>query len=389
MSHLYGLTADRDGIAERARALAGGVLRTHAADVDRSGRFPEESIAALAADGFLGLTVPAEDGGAGAGMRAFAVAADLLAQGCSSTAMVFVMHVAATQAIAASRSLADRRELLRAIAAGQHLTTLAFSEQGSRSHFWAPVSELVAVNGGYEVTAHKSWVTAAGHADSYVSSVRAPGAATPFESALFLVRRANGGARVLQAFDGLGLRGNESAPVLFERLRVPGTDLVTPPGDGAAAMLQVVLPWFSVGTAALSNGLCRAAVLATAEHLQRAAFEHTGTGLRDVPVVRARLAEMSVRAEQAAALLARAIDEIEAGSDQAPLFVLQTRLASIEAALAVTDLAMKACGGAAFSKHLALERLFRDARAGWVMAPTADHLRDFVGRALTGLPLFG
>jgi alkylation response protein AidB-like acyl-CoA dehydrogenase len=49
---------------------------------------------------------------------------------------------------------------------------------------------------------------------------------------------------------------------------------------------------------------------------------------------------------------------------------------------------MKAWGGAAFSKHLPLERLFRDARAGWVMAPTVDHLREFVGRALTGLPLF-
>jgi alkylation response protein AidB-like acyl-CoA dehydrogenase len=71
-----------------------------------------------------------------------------------------------------------------------------------------------------------------------------------------------------------------------------------------------------------------------------------------------------------------------------PLFVLQTRLASIDAALEVTDLAMKACGGAAFSRHLPVERLFRDARAGWVMAPTADHLREFIGRSLTGLPLF-
>jgi len=49
---------------------------------------------------------------------------------------------------------------------------------------------------------------------------------------------------------------------------------------------------------------------------------------------------------------------------------------------------MKACGGAAFSRHLGIERLFRDARAGWVMAPTVDQLKDFIGRVLTGLPLF-
>jgi alkylation response protein AidB-like acyl-CoA dehydrogenase len=72
----------------------------------------------------------------------------------------------------------------------------------------------------------------------------------------------------------------------------------------------------------------------------------------------------------------------------APLFVLQARASALDAAVAVTDLAMKACGGAAFSRQLGVERLFRDARAGWVMSPTVDHLHEFVGRALTGLPLF-
>jgi alkylation response protein AidB-like acyl-CoA dehydrogenase len=57
-------------------------------------------------------------------------------------------------------------------------------------------------------------------------------------------------------------------------------------------------------------------------------------------------------------------------------------------ALTRSDLAMKACDSAAFSRHLALERLFRDARAGWVMAPTVDVLAEFTGRILTGLPLF-
>ena len=74
--------------------------------------------------------------------------------------------------------------------------------------------------------------------------------------------------------------------------------------------------------------------------------------------------------------------------EQTPLYVLQSRLSALEAALHVTDLAMRACGGAAFSRHLRIEQMFRDARAGWVMAPTVDHLQEFVGRALTGLPLF-
>jgi alkylation response protein AidB-like acyl-CoA dehydrogenase len=153
-------------------------------------------------------------------------------------------------------------------------------------------------------------------------------------------------------------------------------------------MLQVVLPWFAIGTAAMANGICRAAVDRTSQHMQSTGFAHTGTALRDLPTLRARLADMSVRLSQSRALLGYALDVVESGSEAAPLFVLQSRLSSIEAATDVTDLAMKACGGAAFSKQVGVERFFRDARAGWVMAPTADHLRDFVGRALTGLPLF-
>ena len=64
-------------------------------------------------------------------------------------------------------------------------------------------------------------------------------------------------------------------------------------------------------------------------------------------------------------------------------------MAALQTAWQVTDLAMKTCGGAAFSRHLSVERFFRDARAGWVMAPTVDHLADFLGRALAGLPLLG
>ena len=153
-------------------------------------------------------------------------------------------------------------------------------------------------------------------------------------------------------------------------------------------MLQVVLPWFSLGTAAMANGICRAVLGATIGHVTGNAFEHTGTGLRDLPNLRARIALMSIRTEQSRSLLGHTLAHMAAPSAVTPLYVLQTRASSLDAAVDVTDLAMKACGGAAFSRQLGVERFFRDARAGWVMAPTVDHLHEFVGRALVGLPLF-
>jgi alkylation response protein AidB-like acyl-CoA dehydrogenase len=234
----------------------------------------------------------------------------------------------------------------------------------------------------------KSWVTSARHADSYVSTAQKPNATSPLESTVYLVRTNTDGVRVTSVFNGLGLRGNDSAPVSLDQIQVQKSDLISPPGEGPKIILEVVLPWFAIGTAAMANGICRAAVKGTTEHLVSTKFEHDGTSLRDLPTLRARLAEMSVRTEQSRSLLGQTLNQIDNPSEVTPLFVLESRLAALQAAVDVTDLAMKACGGAAFSNHLSIERLFRDARAGWVMAPTVDHLKDFIGKALTGLPLF-
>ena len=391
MPHPYSPDAAASALVARATSVADEVLAAHAADVDARARFPEESLAALAAAGLLGLTVPAAQGGLGQGMRAFAGVAEELARVCASSAMIFVMHTSATQAIAAAAPFGERDAILRAIAAGKHLTTLALSEKGSRSQFWAPVSRLVARGDGFVTTAAKSWVTSANAADSYVASAQMPDAPSPLASTVYFARTESDAVRPQPGFDGLGLRGNDSAPVSIEELALGKRDLMTELGKGADMMLQVILPWFVVGTAAMAHGLCRAAVAATAAHLANTRFEHDGSALRDLPQLRARVAAMSVRTEASRALLGRTLGEIDAGSAEAPLFVLSARKAALEAAVEVTDLGLKACGGAAFSRQTPkapLERLFRDARAGWVMAPTVDHLDDFIGKALTGLPLF-
>jgi len=386
---MYRLDPTGKQLADSAKSLAQETASPVAVDVDLQARFPIEAVTALAEQGFLGLCIPTEFGGKGQPPRTFAAVVEKLAAACPSTAMIYVMHVSASQTFVASSTLGNRDNLLRDVAAGKHLTTLAFSERGSRSQFWAPVSQLKASgNGnGFVTSAKKSWVTSANHADSYVSSAQMPGANSPLESTLYVIERTGKGVQVTDGFDGLGLRGNDSAPVQLTVAPIAESSLLTTHGEGAKMMLEVVLPWFCVGTAAMANGLCRAAITATTEHLTKTSFEHNDSKLRDLPNLRARVSEMSVRTEQSRALLAHTTGAMEQPDEQTPLYVLQSRLAALEAAVDVTDLAMKACGGAAFSKHLGVERMFRDARAGWVMAPTVDHLKEFVGRALTGLPL--
>jgi alkylation response protein AidB-like acyl-CoA dehydrogenase len=171
----------------KATSLSREVLAPHADDVDRQGRWPEESITALRASGLLGLTVPEAWGGAGEGARTFAAVTRTLAEQCASTAMIYLMHVCATHTIAAAEPFALREELLQSIAARRHVSTLAFSEKGSRSHFWAPVSQAVVEDHFHRLSADKSFVTGAGRADSYIVSTRSAGATDPMASTLYYV----------------------------------------------------------------------------------------------------------------------------------------------------------------------------------------------------------
>src|SRR6201993_2896275 len=157
-----------------AKDVADRVLAPAARQNDKDARFSSEAVAALGSAGLLGIMLPTEVGGSALGPRTFAAVVTTLAENDASAAMVYLMHMCATATVAAARPDAAVAQTLKDIAAGRHLTTLAFSEAGSRSHFWAPVSRAKRNGGKLCITANKSWVTSAGHAQSYVVSVLAP-----------------------------------------------------------------------------------------------------------------------------------------------------------------------------------------------------------------------
>jgi alkylation response protein AidB-like acyl-CoA dehydrogenase len=356
----------------------------NAAEIDRTGAFPRANLDALGEAGILGLCSSAEVGGGGEGLRAAAAVIAGLAQACGSTAMVVLMHYSATAAIEAL----GPEDARRAIAAGEHLTTLAFSEVGSRSQFWAPLSTATPDgDAGVRLDAAKSWVTSAGEADSYVWSSRPVAGDGPMT--LWLVPADTSGVSVAGDFDGLGLRGNGSRPMQAAGAVIPAASRLGDDGAGLDLALSIILPWFLIGSAAFSVGLMRAVTAETTTHLTATRLEHLGQSLAQQPGPRLDLAQMQITTDSADALVGDCLTAVESGREDATLRVLEVKAAAGEASIDVTDLAMKVCGGAAFRRELGVERRFRDARAARVMAPTTDALRDFIGRALTGLPLLG
>lgn len=352
------------------------------ADAADAGHFPRAAVDALGGAGLLGLVSSADVGGMGHGFGQAAAAVEQVARRCGSTALVLTMHLCATAVIEGHGD----RETRQAIAAGRHLSTLAFSEAGSRSQFWVPLGTAAVDGDVVRLDARKSWVTSAGEADSYVWSSR-PLAAEGL-STLWLVPSGTPGLAVSGGFDGLGLRGNASRPMVAAGMAVPPEARLGPDGGGFELMMGTVLPWFQVLSAAASVGLMEAATERTAGYAAATRFEHLGQTLADQPVTRSHVARMRIATDQARALLRDTVAALEQGRTDARLRVLEVKAAAAEAAVTVTDLAMRVCGGSAYRREVGVERLFRDARAATVMAPTTDALHDFIGRAVCGLPLF-
>lgn len=350
--------------------------------VDREASFPNHTVEALAKIGLLGLVTPREHGGSGGSLVDAARVVERLAFACGSSAMVICMHYAGALVIAAHGSAEANRE----IAAGRHLSTLAFSEMGSRSQFWAPVSSARTDGDSAILDAKKSWVTSSSRATAYVFSTR-PLAAEGL-STIWLVPRDAKGLSIPAPFQGLGLRGNDSTPVSAEGVRVPMSARLGPDGGGFDIMMGAVLPAFNLMNAACSLGLMRAALTSAATHARGTSFAHAGSSIADLPTARAHLARAQIRADQARALWEDTLSAVSTGRPDAMLRVLEVKASANDAAIEVTQAAMRVCGGAAYRKELGIERAFRDAQAGAVMAPTSDVLYDFIGKAVTGLPLF-
>ena len=191
------------------------------------------------------------------------------------------------------------------------------------------------------------------------------------------------GLAVTGQFQGLGLRGNASPHEVrcAQRLHLP----VGEPGGGFDIMLQAVT---ALVQPRQRRGLRRASQAALERPCGNQRRPSSNTSTRACP--RSPPSGRSSPRCRSTWRRTRAYLEATAGplaepADDTMLHVLGVKAAANDAALRITDTAMRVCGGAAFSEHLRIDRYFRDARAGSVMAPTADVLYDFYGKAITGM----
>ncbi|MFF9753161.1 acyl-CoA dehydrogenase family protein [Streptomyces sp. NPDC014344] len=371
-----------------AREIAEGALAPEAAAVDAERRWPEKGMAALRSR-LGGLVVPTECGGMGHGLLAVAQVGEATGRACASTSICFGMHLVGSAVIAAKASRRQQEHYLEPIAAGEHLTTLALSEPGTGGEFWLPQTRMERMaEGRLRLTGAKSFVTNAGHADSYVLSTLAAGPGTP--PGQFSCTVVDAGVPGLEwgpEWQGFGMRGNASRGLELRGVEIADWCLLGEEGDEIWYVFNVVAPYFLMAMAGTYLGVAVAALEEARTHLLRRKGMRAGRSAAGQPVVQHRLGTMWARVERTRRLIYHAAAEAEIGAPEALLGLASAKAEVAEAAEATVNDALTLVGGIGYGEHSSLHRLLRDARAAHVMSPVTDLLRVWTGRALLDEPL--
>ncbi|MFE3956952.1 acyl-CoA dehydrogenase family protein [Nocardia sp. NPDC059091] len=325
-----------------------------AARWDRDG-LPDEMIELAARNGLLGADRPACFGGAELDARELGRLAATLGHACTSLRSLVTVHGMVAAAVDRWGTAAQREAWLPRLTAGEVIAALAATEAGAGTELSAVATAFEPEGTDILVSGTKLWVTFGQRADVYLVLGRAPGGLCAA-----LVDRDRPGVGVEPAESGLGLRGARLATVRFDRVRIPATQLIAPPGFGLSHVLGTALDHGRYTVAWGGVGLARACLGDAAAHAVTRV--QGGTALAEHQLIRATLGRCWADVEGAQALCERAADARITGSPQALIFTIAAKYAAAGVAAAVSERAVQVLGAAGCAPDSRIGRFYRDAK---------------------------
>jgi alkylation response protein AidB-like acyl-CoA dehydrogenase len=381
----FPLTAQQQEWKERVTDLAAREIGPRAAEHDRLARYPKDSLDALRSAGLWALRTPREHGGLGADLVTVCLVVEEIAKKCPSTAMCYKMHLEATELVNQIPTPYQLERFVKPLARGEVFATIAGGESsGTTGADWRPiatdVSTASSVDGGFQLDqVRKSYVTSAGHATHYLLLTRLEGRPTQGMPDFLMVERDKISWEVVGEWNGLGMRGNSSSPMIFNGV-VPAEHLLGIGREKEPVIAKYMMPLLILTYGAAYLGIASGAYeLACQEGMKR--FP-SGARRLDAPLNQRRFAEMGAQIEAARVLLHSAAAMADAGTAPSIVPYVQAKVLCSEAAVRVTQDLMTIFGGTAFAARLPFERYFRDARAGLVMGMANDQAYELIASML-------
>ena len=375
------LTSEQQMVQAMAREFAEHEVKPIAADLDREGRFPHETVKRMGELGLMGIFVPEVWGGSGADTVAYAAALAEVAKACASHAVVMsVNNSLYCDPLLKFGSEAQKHEFLRPAAAGREIGCFALTEPEAGSD--ASNQNTLAHRDGddYILNGRKLFVTNGRESSAALVFCQTDRAQGHHGISAFIVRKGTPGFAVVKTEDKLGLRASDTAEFLFADCRVPAAWRLGAEGMGFR-IAMTSLDGGRIGIAAQALGIAEGAYdRARAYALERKAF---GVVIGQHQMVQWMLADMATAIEAARLLLLRAAWLKDAG--------LPYGVAAAKAKLFASEMAMKATvdavqihGGYGYIKEYEVERYFRDAKITQIYEGTSQIQKLVIARDVLG-----
>ncbi len=374
----FELTEEERLIRETAHDFAAREIAPKAAELDKSGRWPEEIVTQMADLGLLGIAIPSEFGGAGMDCLGYALAMEEISAACASCGVIMSVNNSLFCDPVYKFGTADQKaRVLTPVARGQKIGCFGLTEPMSGSDAQTMVTSATKTAGGWVLNGAKNWITNGPRADWILVFAVTERAARVRHTA-FLVERGTPGYTQNPPDHKLGIHAAQSCTVFFENCEVPDANVVGSVGDGFKVAMAT-LDGGRIGIACQAIGIARAAFETSVAYAkERKSF---GVPIAQHQAIQFMLADMATQIDAARLLSWRAATM----KDRGVRHTMESSIAKLyasEMATRVTHKAIQVHGGYGYSTEFPVERHYRDARITEIYEGTSEIQRIVIASHL-------
>jgi alkylation response protein AidB-like acyl-CoA dehydrogenase len=373
------LSEDEQTLIEAIRELALERVAPRAAEIDHTGEFPWDMKELLAQQDILAMPFPTEYGGVGASELAIVMTIEELSRHCATTALLLAVQQLGATPILLAGNEQQKRKYLPRLASGEWMAAFGLTEAGSGSDAAAMRTMAVRRGDRYILNGSKRFITNGGLAQvNSIFAITNPKIGTRGISA-FIVEKSFPGFSVGRIEDKMGIKGSQTAELIFTDCEVPAENLLGREGDGfKIAMMTLDRTRPGIGAQAL--GIAQGALdLAVSYSKQRVQFNRP---IADNQGIQFMLADMAVKVEAARLLVYNVAELIDRGDKDFSMYSSMAKWFASDTAMAVTNDAIQVLGGYGYMKEYPAERMMRDAKITQIYEGTNQIQRLVIAREL-------
>ncbi|MEV7955663.1 acyl-CoA dehydrogenase family protein [Streptomyces sp. NPDC088141] len=379
------LDEEQEAVRQLARDFVAREIAPHVVDWDRAENVDKSIVKKLCSVGFLGLTVPEEYGGSGGDHLAYCLVTEELGRGDSSVrGIVSVSLGLVTKTIAAWGDEEQKRHWLPRLTAGEALGCFGLTEPGTGSDAGSLTTKAVRDGDSYVINGSKMFITNGTWADVVLLFARTGDTPGHRGISAFLVPTDTPGLGRRTIHGKLGLRGQATAELVLEDVRVPARALLGPEGKGFS-MAMSALAKGRMSVAAGCVGIAQAALDAAVGYAGER--EQFGKSIAGHQLVQELISDIAVDVDAARLLTWRVAGLVDRGEDFATA-ASKAKLFASEAAVRAANNALQVFGGYGCIDEYPVGKLLRDARVMTLYEGTSQIQKLIIGRALTGVSAF-